>query len=93
MRVDAFLLGLAAIVTALGIGAAIVVASTLNAKGESFSFDFSSRALTIAVVVLVVCGVPCCLGIGFLLCIWVGLLERRLNWLRPIRCDFDPKTI
>jgi hypothetical protein len=93
MRIDAVLLGIAAIITGLGVASAIIVASTLNAKEEGFSFEFSSRALAIAAVILVVSGVPCCLGIGFLLCVWVGILERRLNWLRSIRCDFDPKVV
>ena len=89
MRIDSFLLGVAGVVTALGIGAALFVLCTMETGSGEITFSFSTRSLSLAALLLVVSGVPCCLGIGCVLCVWVGLFEKRLNLFGNIRCDMD----
>jgi hypothetical protein len=95
MKIDSFLLGTAAIVTTIGIGVGIFAAFSLEIQHGSVSFSFSSSNLIWASLLSIGLFLPCCLGVGCILMVWVGLMERKINAFQNIRCDnaYEDKRI
>ncbi len=85
MRIDAVLLGVAAIVTSLGLSLAMGFVCFVDLDSMSFA-PTASRVLLFAALCCCVCAPCCCLG-GLTVCVWTGLMNRRLDLFRQIRCD------
>jgi hypothetical protein len=86
MRIDAFLLGLAAFITGTGLFLAISFLFLVNLEEGVIEYSAKNIFLSLAASLLVC--VPCCICGGCFLAVWTGLMERRMPFFRAVRCDF-----
>jgi hypothetical protein len=85
MRIDAVLLGIAAVVTSVGL--TLAIAFVCMADFDTMSLTVTPRGLFLfAAACTLVCAPCCCIG-GLTVCIWTGLMGRKMSLFRGIRCD------
>lgn len=85
MRIDAVLLGIGAVVTAVGL--ALAIGFVCLADFDTMSLSFTTRGLMLFAAACTFVCVPCCCIGGLTLCVWTGFMGRKLSLFRGVRCD------